>query len=290
MRPQAWLMLGEATFRYALAVMRSGKAPATTRVVATSFGDLGGKEKEANVQELQQRYGVDVRDNVDSTRLELSNLPGPFDRVFFMFPHGPKKGRVDLSRALLTETCRSVKSVLDVNGVFILALAKGQGGTAAEAERRTNAWNVADCAATGGLFLKELPRPWEVHEFGAAMTAFGYVPTGRRGNDSPFRIEGAMVHELVCAHRASQKLDYFPRDLSFFHAPELDLARVVECCNSVPDVFDCVVFDQFAFPDGRKSATLRMRFRGFLSWDDANVLQNTVLAQRLVQEFNVVVR
>ncbi len=267
--------------------MRSGRVAPGTTVVATSYGDLNSEEKTQNALELRNKHGVEVHDNVDSTRLAQAELGRVFDRVFFMFPHGPRKGRVDLCRELLTETCRSVREVMDPEGTLVVALAKGQGGTPHETERRTNAWNLPDCAASAGLFVARVV-PWEAHELGGTMCAFGYRPTGRRGNDSEFRLEGALVHELTRAHLATMPLEYFPRDVSFFFG-EQSLDELVGCCRAVEGVVECAVADTFAFPDGRKSATLRMRFRGFLGREDANQLQGKVAA-RLSELHKVVVR
>jgi hypothetical protein len=287
---EAWLLLGEATYRYSVALMRSGRVAPGTAVVATSYGDLNSEEKIANAAELRDKHGVEVRDNVDSTKLAEAELGRVFDRVFFMFPHGPRKGRVDLCRTLLTDTCRSVREVLDQDGVLLVSLAKGQGGSAAETEKRTNAWNVAECAASAGLFLARVT-PWETHELGGTMSAFGYRPTGRRGNDSSFRIEGALMHELTRAHLATTPLEYFPRDVAFFCPKEKEqpLEQLIACCLAVEGVVECALADTFTFPDGRRSVTLRMRFRGFFGWEGANQLQAAVAA-RLAEAHGVVVR
>lgn len=119
------LFLGEATFRFSLAWLRSGRLPPGQRCVATSFGDLSGPEKEANAAELRERFHCEVMDGVDATRL-AGVVEGPFDRVWFAFPAPPRKGRVDLARTLLTEACASVAPLLSPDGRFVVALARGQ--------------------------------------------------------------------------------------------------------------------------------------------------------------------
>jgi hypothetical protein len=87
-----WLFLGEASYRFSLAVARSG-ASRGVECVASSFSDLDGEEKQRNRHELETQFGFECFDNVDATKLELhqfGRIAPPFTRVFFMFPHAPK--------------------------------------------------------------------------------------------------------------------------------------------------------------------------------------------------------
>ncbi len=146
-----------------------------------------------------------------------------------------------------------MNKVLACDGRLYLALAKGQGGTVLD-DKRTNNWNVMANAASGGLFLSKV-EAFATHPFGESMTKFGYVPTGRRGHDAVFRTDGALMHELTRKHLASDafQLEYFPRDVSFFCHDGTNLDLVVAFCNGMPNVFDCFLFDSFAFKDGRQS-------------------------------------
>ena len=286
-----WLFLGEASFRYSLALARSGRAEGAS-LVATSFGDLGGPEKDANAAELRDRFDARVVDGVDSTAIDAAKVGGgPFEKVFFLFPHAPVKGRVDLCRDLLVRTCRSVRGLLDAErGVFLVALARGQGGTPQEpGPRRTNAWELASCAAEAGLFVSRAI-PFEKHEFGAELAKWGYAATGRRGNDSSFRVEGATMHELTTAERATLQLEYFPRDVSWFVRDYESVEAMVAACKEIEGVTECAVLDKFEYPGGgKKSLTVRMRLRGFLSSEDAIRLQQHV-AQTVGEKFGAVVR
>ncbi len=78
---QNWLFLGEACYRFSLAVARSGLS-GSSKCVATSFGDLDGEEKSKAKEELL-RFGFECKDNVDATCLEdvaWGEAKPPFDR------------------------------------------------------------------------------------------------------------------------------------------------------------------------------------------------------------------
>ncbi len=72
--------------------------------------------------------------DVDATNLQRSfPVAEPcFSTVCFMFPALGKKGRIDLSRKLLQDSCVSVAPHLQRDGMMLISLAPGQGGTDAE--------------------------------------------------------------------------------------------------------------------------------------------------------------
>ena len=301
------LLLGEASFRYSLALVRSRRLPPGSAVTASCFGRLPASDLEANVAELQREARVlfDVGAKLrwfcvflaffapltnapDAT--DLSRFDEVFDRVFFLFPIADKKGRVDLTRELLRDTFCSVRRILAPKGVMYVALAKGQGGTEFEEEdvrHRTNSFEIAKCASYGQLYLSRVS-PFDDHEFGYnALAPHGYRQTGRRGNDSSFHVSGALMHELV--HRdsglATVQLTYEPRDVSFWHPADLDLDQVSKFLMEQEDVVKCNLHDSFKHPDsGKQSVTLRLSFRGFLSPLDANNLQQ-LLGERIAETF-----
>lgn len=80
-----------------------------------------------------------------------------------------------------------------------------------------------------------------------------------QGNDAVFRTEGALMHELTRAPFASDlfKLEYFPRDVSFFANDNLEMEQVIDRCNAMPNVLDCKLLDEFVNKEGRKSKVLK---------------------------------
>lgn len=146
---QRWLFLGEATFTYCTAVLRSGLLKRCEEAVATCYLDepdskhVFGDIVQRNVDELQAA-NVKVMYGVDATK----PLPGVglFDRVFFMFPNVDQKGRIDLSKQLMKEICVNVPSLMRDEGQFLIALAAGQGGTKYDGQYKRdlakNSWEI----------------------------------------------------------------------------------------------------------------------------------------------------
>lgn len=102
------------------------------------------------------------------------------------------------------------------------------------------------------------------------------------------------MHELTRPHLADPVLgvlSYYPRDVSFFLPPTLvePVDAALEVCRGVKGVGAVSLLDQVELPDGRRSATLRMRLEGFLSANDARELQKSVGA-RLSEQLGVVIR
>ena len=275
-----WLLLGEASFRYSAALLRAHKVPGdVVRLVATALDRMEAADLEENVTELEKSPIAEVHFNVDATALpSFVTDAGPYERIFFLFPLAPKKGRTDLNRELLMKTFQNVHDILDPKtGIMYVALAKGQGGTEFELERRTNSFEIDRCASMGGMYLKSV-QPFETHEMGMATLApHGYVQTGRRGNNSTFRTDGALMHELVVRESgmATIKLSYAPRDVSFWHSESVSLPKVCALLMQQPNVKSCIVHDTFS-RQNRQSATLRMEFEGFLSPLEANSFQDSL--------------
>jgi hypothetical protein len=131
-----------------------------------------------NVRFLRASSNVEVMFDVDATNLGRSFVKNQttFSTVCFMFPALARKGRIDLSRALLRDTAVSVAPYLDNEcGQLLVALAAGQGGTQYEQpeHRREieNSWKLLECASYGGLFLHDAQLLINTHPWGKT----GYV-------------------------------------------------------------------------------------------------------------------
>jgi hypothetical protein len=130
-----------------------------------------------------------------------------------------------------------------------------------------------------------------------AMT-FRYIPTGRRGINSVFRAEGAILHTLVKRTNvsnppiASGLLRYEPRDVSFFLSEPVDESALLHAIARHPHVVPGTptITDRFTHPvQGKQSMTIRFAIEGFLSPTDANNVQVSV-GKSLCASFHVQVR
>lgn len=304
------LLLGEGNFSFALALCRTATPAVTIATCYLPRDQLhavydGEHDVQATIRELQERHGVSVMYGVDATQLP-SDLTAaqPFDEVFFLFPSIAQKGRIELNRQLLRDTCRSVGSaVLSREGIFFVALAAGQGGTDFERpeckREEGNSWQLQQQASYGGLFL-HTACPVERHRYlGPVLESGLYMCSGRRGKASKFRTEGALMHELVrrdsLTHIPKHVLRYYPRDLSFFLGKDVVLANVLESCKADNRVETCEVLDDIVFPEdgstksGLRSATLRFAIRGLLSPTEAQEVL-AELGRKLAKEYGVQVR
>ena len=71
------LLLGEASFRYSLALVRSRLLPPDSAITASSFGRIAAADLEANVAELQKEVRVlfDVGANLPLSRVSFRRSP-----------------------------------------------------------------------------------------------------------------------------------------------------------------------------------------------------------------------
>ena len=199
-RPRARaLFVGEGDFSFSLAYAKALGARAQG-VTSTSYDDSRHECIEANARELVNT-GATVMRGVDATSAsaleetrDASDAEEGFDRVVFMFPHIDGKGRISRNRELLREYLRASQSVLAVNGIVEVALAKGQGGTKAKANAAYgNTWKAYECGAEEGMLLVDVA-PFDDEAWRDA----GYVSRGHwRGGDAlerGFRTEEGEVH------------------------------------------------------------------------------------------------
>lgn len=75
---------------------------------------------------------------VDATNLSQNHIivEHKFDKIIFNFPHISGKMRMDLNRELLARFFVSAASILASDGIVIVSLCEGQGGTPADKKRR----------------------------------------------------------------------------------------------------------------------------------------------------------
>jgi len=200
------LFFGEGNFSFAAAF---SKAHTNVSIVASSLED----EADAvhiwgagpSLRELRQLSNCTVLHGVDATKLGSSPLRGEhasFDVICWLFPHAGKKGRVQLNRELVAAGCESVAThgLLRKAGCLEIALAAGQGGTAADgADRRAfgDSWQIVLAAAEGGLLVTSAEpfQEQQWHEFGYRSSGC-YRGLGMGTYDQAFRTTGALVHSL----------------------------------------------------------------------------------------------
>ena len=117
-----------------------------------SAGDL----KRTNAEYLRQQ-GCHVMEGVDAEKLTLDpRLTGLcFSRIIFMFPHVGGKMKIHRNRALLFNVISSCREMVTDDGEIVITLARGQGGTPAEAEARSpgDTWRLVDTCHEAGCVL-----------------------------------------------------------------------------------------------------------------------------------------
>jgi hypothetical protein len=266
--------LGEGNFTFAAALAATHPSLA---IVASSLESRSESETlwgAGPALAALREHGHAVLHGVDATALERSPLRGAtFDAVLWLFPHSGAKGRVQSNRELISKGCKSVGCQLNT-GAFEVALAGGQGGTAADGEAQRafgDTWQIPLAAAAGGLLVTDAERFDE-----AAWTVAGYRASGcwrglgKGTRDHRFRTREALVHTLrppsqgvetpwpvTFVYHASFWIDNESLHESLLLPEALKLGRF--CTGGVLHAVDVV--NTWRRPtDGRKSICLRFSY------------------------------
>ena len=166
--------------------------------------------------------------------IQVDWIPPPaFGAVVFNFPYVVVEGRrprVDDNRELLVKFFASARRVLRPGGLVVVALARGQGGTPADATAGTrrdayqNSWRILDAAARADLVLAAAGPP---------QFPGNYAPAGYRRRGADRRIADSYV-KLSVAHVFRPEGSCMPR-----HAVEFahDLSFWLPATAAVDDAF-----------------------------------------------------
>ena len=203
--PARILILGDADFAYSHALCSALRGrQQRVQLWPTCFeaeAELVGKyphasstiaalRAEGHVHALH--FGVDGRD----VRRSFGDAPS-FDRIVFNLPQAPvgpgARNQIQRHRKLLRDLCISAEAALAPDGQLWVTLLAGQGGTSLDRVARPmgDTWQMQHAAASARLLVRAAAH--------VDAESLGYVPTGRRANQSitPSRLRrGLMVHVL----------------------------------------------------------------------------------------------
>lgn len=138
--------------------------------------------------------GVRVLVGVDGTNLNEHPILKTelFDKIIFNFPHAGGKMRIEKNRELLRNFFISASDSLKNNGLILVTLCNGQGGTVVDnpPRRWDDSWKIVEMAAHGNFVLKSVvPFAWSSFQ--------NYAVTGYRSLDKQFHSAGALTHMFV---------------------------------------------------------------------------------------------
>lgn len=186
------LLVGEGNFSFSAALSRELKQNLNVELIATCYesGVNSHEAAERNVAYLRGN-GIRVLFDVDATKLEeCPSLESRlFDKIIFNFPHAGGKMRIERNRDLLRGFFVSSERTLKRNGLALVTLCNGQGGTPVDVPGRRwdDSWKIVEMAAHGNFVLTRVePFLWR--------SLRDYVVTGYRGLDKRFHTAGSLTH------------------------------------------------------------------------------------------------
>jgi len=143
-----------------------------------------------NTQYLSQK-GVHVIHGVDATTIHKDPRFQEirFKKIVFMFPHTGGKMKIHLNRNLLKGIFESCHLLLAPDGLLIITLCKGQGGTPFDPEtrRKDDTWKILDISQDSGFVMTHVEKfPVDYFE--------DYSQVGYRSLQKGFDIQDSVVH------------------------------------------------------------------------------------------------
>ncbi|CAL1282266.1 unnamed protein product [Larinioides sclopetarius] len=186
------LFVGEGNFSFSASYIQNLEhSKCHEQVVATALiSRCLTSEEKSNIQFIEDHGGT-VHTNVDATMLENHPIISRYlySKIYFYFPHVPKKMNIKENRKLVENFFISAEKVLQEGGNIIITLCRKQGGTDAEVMPRLfeNSWKIVNLAASASLILCDI-------EFFNSELYNAYKCSGYRGLSKQFNTEGAVTH------------------------------------------------------------------------------------------------
>lgn len=206
-------------------------------------------KKKTQLHFLQEKFrffpflGIRVMLGVDATNIADHPLlkNETFNKIIFNFPHVGGKMRIDKNRELIRTFFVNVGQFLKADGLILMTLCDGQGGTLADRTQRRwdDSWKVKEMAAHGNFILDRV-EPFDVSSFP------NYHSTGYRGLEKKFHIQNSLTHFFrkteapVLKHLAADNaIDYdVPLNLEAdIHYLDLVSKSNQDFCNLNPPIF-----------------------------------------------------